>query len=198
MAPAAEPRPRSIERDEESMDNHINSLRERRPITVRRLLARSLFLSVLLVPTIFLPLAYLSRPEQLESFRVGPWTINVYAEGPFHYEPPGYIYFELKQWGQTRIPERRFMGIGGERKPSDRFGLISTPGDEVVALVLNNEVQMIHEFSSGYTWPGPYTNVTEPQWQMAELLLQRLRASNPEITCPHQDWYRRDLDRRRR
>lgn len=142
-------------------------------------------------------LAYLMGHEQLASFQVNPWTINVYAEGDFHYEPPGYIYFELKQWGQSRITERRFMGVGPERKPSQRFRLVMTPDREIVAIVLGNEVQMIHEFSSGYTWPGPYTNVTEPQWQMAELLLQRLRAANPEISCPRQDGYRRELDRDR-
>ena len=146
---------------------------------------------------LFLLLGYLMRPEQLASFQVGPWTIDMYAEGEFHYEPPGYIYFELKQWGQTRIPKRRFMGIGPERKPSQRFRLVATHDEEVVALVLGNEVQMIHEFSSGYTWPGPYTNVTEPQWQMAELLLPRLRAAHPEIRCPRQDEYRRRLDRPR-
>ena len=88
------------------------------------------------------------------------------------------------------------MGIGPERKPTQEFRLITTADDEVAALVLNDEVQMIHEFSSGYTWPGPYTNVTEPQWQIAEMLLQRLRIAHPEIRCPRQDWYRRELDRR--
>ena len=137
------------------------------------------------------------RDEQLASFAIGPHLrINVYAEGDFHYEPPGYIYFELKQWGQTCVPRRRFMGIGPERKPTQEFRLITTADDEVAALVLNDEVQMIHEFSSGYTWPGPYTNVTEPQWQIAEMLLQRLRIAHPEIRCPRQDWYRRELDRR--
>lgn len=140
-------------------------------------------------------MGYLMRHEPLASFQVGPWTINVYAEGEFHYEPPGYIYFELKQWGQPRIPERRFMGIGGERKPLQRFRLVTTPDEEIIAIVLGNEVQMIHEFSSGYTWPGPYTNVTEPQWQMAELLLQRLFAADPGISCPRQDDYRKHLDR---
>lgn len=136
------------------------------------------------------------RDEQIASFTIGPHlAINVYAEGDFHYEPPGYIYFELRQWGEIRVPRRRFMGIGPERKPSQKFTLIRTPDDEVAALVLNGEVQMIHEFSSGYTWPGPYTNVTEPQWQIAELLLQRLRSEHPEVRCPRQDWYRRQLDR---
>ena len=109
-------------------------------------------------------LGYLMRQEQIASFAIGPHrTLNVYAESDFHYEPPGYIYFTLKQWGQTRISQRRFMGIGSERKPRQGFTLIMTADEETVALVLNNEVQMIHEFSSGYTWPGPYTNVTEAQ-----------------------------------
>jgi hypothetical protein len=136
------------------------------------------------------------RDELLATFSIGPhYTLNVYAEPEFHYEPPGYISFELKQWGQTRIPQRRFMGIGSERKPRQNFTMITSDDDEVVALLLNNEVQMIHEFSSGFTWPGPYTNVTESQWEMAELLLQKLRATNPGIRCPRQDKYRRELDR---
>lgn len=137
------------------------------------------------------------QSERLATFAVGPYTINVFAEPEFHYEPPGYIYFELQQWGQTRIPERRFMRVGPERKPAHDFRLIKTADDEIVALVLNNEIQMIHEFSSGFTWPGPYTNVTEPQWQIAELLLQRLRADNPGVSCSRQADYRRELDRRR-
>ena len=120
-----------------------------------------------------------------------------YREGGFDYEPPGYIYFELKEWGQTRITQRRFMGIGGERKPSQQFRLVTTPDEETIAIVLENDVQMIHELSSGYTWPGLYTNVTEPQWQIAELLLQRLSAANPEIRCTRQCWYRKELDRQR-
>jgi len=141
---------------------------------------------------------WLMRPERLASFEVGPWTVDVYAEGEFFYEPPGYIYFELKQWGWTRIPERRFMGVGPERKPSGEFGLVATDDGEIIAIVLNNQIQMIHEFSSGYTWPGPYTNVTEPQWEMAELLLPRLLADNPGTSCPRQAEYRGELDRRRR
>ncbi|MCG6157084.1 hypothetical protein [Rubinisphaera margarita] len=134
------------------------------------------------------------RSEHLATFTTGSYTINVYAEAPFHYEPPGYIYFELKQWGQTRIPKRCFMGIGPERKPGQEFRLITTDDGEIAALVLNNDIQLIHEFSSGFTWPGPYTNVTEPQWQTAELMLQRLRRSNPGVSCSRQREYRRELD----
>jgi hypothetical protein len=170
----------------------------------RRPRSPKLFLLILFLictlPTVVLVvlLGYLmGRHEQLASFQVGPWTINVFAEGGFHYEPPGYIYFQLKEWGQTLISERRFMGIGGERKPTQRFRLVMTRDEGTIAIVLENEVQMIHEFSSGYTWPGPYTNITEPQWQIAELLLQRLRAANPEIRCTRQNWYRKELDRQR-
>jgi hypothetical protein len=145
-----------------------------------------------------LALCVLSRDEQIGTFSIGrSYTIDVYAEGDFHYEPPGYIYFELRQWGQIRVPRRRFMGIGPERKPRDKFRLVTTSDEEVAALVLNDEVQMIHEFSSGYTWPGPYTNVTEPQWQIAESLLQQLRSAHPEVRCTRQDWYRKELDRRK-
>ncbi|WP_144989801.1 hypothetical protein [Gimesia aquarii] len=140
--------------------------------------------------------------EQIASFSFGPiykneaaFKLNVYAESETHYEPPGYIYFEIKWWGKTKIPQRRFMGIGVERKPKQNFTLVTTKDDEIVALLLNNEVQMIHELSSGFTWPGPYTNVTEPQWQMAELLLQKLRATKPDIRCPRQEDYRKELDR---
>lgn len=141
-------------------------------------------------------LGYLLDHERIASFTVGPnLTINVYAEGAFHYEPPGYLYFEVKEWGDTRIQQRRFMGIGPERKPSREFELIATIDDEVVALTLDNEVQMIHEFSSGFTWPDQYTRVTEIQWRMTELLLQQLQAAHPKIRCPRQDWYRKTLDR---
>lgn len=160
-------------------------------------LMKAFLTCILLGVALVLLIGYLMRPEQLASFQVGPWTINVYAEGEFHYEPPGYIYFELKQWGQTRIPQRRFMQVGPERKPMQHFGLVTSSDQEIIAIVLNNEIEMIHEFSSGYTWPGPYTNVTEPQWQIAELLLQRLRAANPGIRCTRQVWYRTDLDRQR-
>ena len=143
-------------------------------------------------------LGVLSRDEQIATFSIGPsYKLDVYAEGDFHYEPPGYIYFELKQSNQIRIPRRRFMGIGPKRKPSDKFRLVMTPDEEVVALVLNDDVQMIHELSSGYTWPGPYTNVTELQWQIAETLLQQLRSTHAELRCPRQDWYRKELDRRK-
>jgi hypothetical protein len=140
----------------------------------------------------------IDRSERLATFTVGPYTINVFAEPEFHYEPPGYIYFELQQWGQTRIPQRRFTGIGSERKPAHEFTLIKTADEQIVALVLRNDIQMIHEFSSGFTWPGPYTNVTEPQWQTAELLLQRIRVDNPGVSCSRQLGYRGELDRRHR
>jgi hypothetical protein len=177
------------------VNDRVASSRESRPQGVIRVLLKALLISVLPGVALFL-LLFLMRHEQIASFQIGAhWTINVYAEGDFHYEPPGYLYFELEQWGQTRIPQRRFMGIGPERKPAQHFSLITTSDEEVIALVLNNEVQMIHEFSSGYTWPGPYTNVTKPQWQIAEMLLQRLRVDNPAIRCPRQDWYRKQLDR---
>jgi hypothetical protein len=138
------------------------------------------------------------RSERLATFAIGSYTINVFAEPEFHYEPPGFLYFELRQWGHTRIAQRRFMGVGPERKPAQEFTLITTIDEEIVALVLNNDIQMIHEFSSGFTWPGPYTNVTEPQWQIAELMLQRLRANNPGVSCSRQARYRNALDRRQR
>jgi hypothetical protein len=178
------------------VNDNVASAHERQPQAVSRLLLKAFLICVLPGVALFVLLGYLMRHEQLASFQIGHRTINVYAEGDFHYEPPGYIYFELKQWGQTRIPQRRFMGIGPERKPRQDFTLITTADEEIVALVLSSEVQMIHEFSSGYTWPGPYTNVTEPQWQIAEMLLQRLRATHPEVHCPRQEWYRKELDRR--
>lgn len=144
---------------------------------------------------VFLGVMY--QHERLSSFEIGPYTINVFAESNFDYDPPGYIYFELKLWGQTQIPERRFMGIGFERKPQESFTLAKTDDAEIVALVLKDEIQMIHEFSSGFTWPGPYTNVTESQWEIANTLLQKLRASNPNISCPRQEEYRKTLDRQK-
>lgn len=157
---------------------------------------RVLLMSSLASVSLVVLFAYLSRMEQLESFQVGRWTINVYANSEFFYEQKGGIYFEINQWGRSHIPQRQFMRIGSERKPTQRFRLVKTPDDEIVAIVLKNEIQMIHEFSSGYTWPGPYT-VSEPQWQMAELLLERLRAAAPEVSCPRQQEYRRQLDRER-
>lgn len=39
------------------------------------------------------------------------------------------------------------MGIGVERKPRQNFTLVTTYDDEIVALLFNKEVQMIHELS---------------------------------------------------
>lgn len=140
------------------------------------------------------------RDELLAEFTTAHknYTLRVYAEPAVHYEPPGYLYFELEQWGTIQIPRRRFMGIGAERTPSSQFTFLETPDHEVIALVLNNEVQMIHEFSSGFTWPGPYTNVTEIQWQTAEQLIARLRAVQPSLGSSRQVWYRKELDRQRK
>lgn len=140
---------------------------------------------------------WMTSPERIATFDLYPWTVDVYAEAEFNYEPPGYISFYLKKWGRTHAPGRWFMVVGPERKPSGPFKLVATDDGEIIAIVLNNQIQMIHEFSSGYTWPGPYTNVTEPQWEMAELLLPRLIADNPGLSCPRQAEYRGELDRRR-
>lgn len=142
-------------------------------------------------------LAMWGRDELLAEFTTvhKNYAIRVYAEPAFHYEPPGYLYFELANWGEIQIPRRRFMGIGSERTPGSQFRLLETPDNEVIALVLDSEVQMIHEFSSGYTWPGPYTNVTEIQWQVAERLIPRLQEVEPTLRCPRQTDYRRELDR---
>ncbi len=88
------------------------------------------------------------------------------------------------------------MGIGPERTPGAPFSLITTPDEEIVAIVLRNEIQMIHEFSSGFTWPGPYTNVTEHKWEAAEPMIAKLLKANDRIRCSRQDGYRRFLDRR--
>jgi hypothetical protein len=179
------------------VDDDFALARKRQPRSPKLFLLILFLIFTLPVVAFILLLGYLMRHEQLASFQVGRWTINVYAEGSFHYEPPGYLYFELKEWGQTLIPERRFMGVNGERKPSQQFRLVMTPDEEIIAIVLGNDIQMIHEFSSGYTWPGPYGDVTESQWQIAEMLLPRLRTANPGIHCTRQYWYRWELDRER-
>lgn len=137
----------------------------------------------------------IGRSEHLATFAIGTYRIHVFAEPAALYEPPGFIYFDIQQSG---LQERRFMRVGPERVPAGKFTLITISSNEVIALVLDNEIQMIHEFSSGFTWPGPYTNVTEPQWKMAELLIQQLRMENPEVKCSRQQSYLEELERSKR
>lgn len=158
-------------------------------------LARKFAIWVLPTMVIFGLLVFAGRDELLATFSIGSHRVlNIYAESEFHYEPPGYLYFEIKQWEEIRVPRRRFMGVGAERKPQETFALISCDNDEVIALLLDNDVHMIHEFESGFTWPG-WPQVTEFQLDMTEILLRRLRQAHPNITCSRQAKYRESLNR---
>lgn len=81
------------------------------------------------------------------------------------------------------------MSIGQERKPRGEFELMTSEDGDVVSLTLHNDVVMMHEFSTSYTWPGEYTNITDNQYQQGKRLFLKLHSSNRQLTCSRQDDY---------
>lgn len=118
-------------------------------------------------------------------------VLTVYAEPAFHYEPPGYLTFDVRQDGRLTIPERRFMPIGIERVPTVPFQLVVKDNGNVIALVHGRDVKMMHEFSTNSTFPGRYAVVDEENVKLAERLLAIIVVNEEGWSCSELENYRR-------
>jgi len=116
-------------------------------------------------------------------------VLHVYAEGAFHYEPPGFVYCEILEAEQVVLPERPFMGVGSERTPSGWFDAITSGDENVGALVHNGDIVLMHRFSDSRTWPGPYGNVDADDYALGQELLQALGEKRGDRGCWKQHEY---------
>jgi hypothetical protein len=135
---------------------------------------------VVLVPLCLI----MARHEELARISLpGNRSVLITAEAAFHYEPPGYIYCEISDDDRVVVPERRFMGIGPERKPSGMFVASLTGDQRLMAITLNGDVEFLYDFETGQSWPGLYTTIDKVNYSFAVHALDAFHADGKPLTC---------------
>lgn len=149
-----------------------------------RLLRNTFIAGMLLAAAFILMLAVAFRDQEIARFQLpNQRTITLHAEGAFFYEPPGYIYVTLVDHGSPLLKRRRFRGVGPERIPPGQFAALGTADGEIVALTYGCDVEMMYEFAEKSAWPGEYTRVDWPEFELGQRLFRRLEAEHKSLTC---------------
>ncbi len=113
---------------------------------------------------------------------MGRWIV-IYAESAFHYEPPGFLYYEVVEDGRVCIPRRRFRSVGPERVPLGQFASVSTEDRQLTAVLLGSNAVVFHDFGTGRTWPGKYAIVDWEDFCLAKEFLKRFEAEGKRLRC---------------
>ena len=115
-------------------------------------------------------------------------TLRITAEGAAHYEPPGYLSFEVRRGGRVLIPERSFLGVGPERVPHGRFALLTCPGSSVVAVTHNGTytglktIYVLCDLKTREVWPGLYGQSDRKDDEFGRRGFEAIRACHPDAT----------------
>lgn len=108
-------------------------------------------------------------------------SLDIYCEGEFFYEPPGYVSFQITENGSIVVPERDFSGIGPQRVPSGRLEVLSTRDGETIAFRRNFNVMIMHDFKTNRTWPDENGKVKWDDYLLANELLQRFITEGQDL-----------------
>jgi hypothetical protein len=139
---------------------------------------------------------WLARDEQLARFALPHnRAIAIFADPEFHYEPPGFLYFEVTEGPDVRVPRRRFQPIGPERKPSGVYEIAVTADGDVAAVLHREDVVILYEFSTGRVWPGDFGHMDQPDFETGTELLDRLNSEGRRLRCSKLEEYRRKTAR---
>ncbi|QDU16841.1 hypothetical protein CA11_46770 [Gimesia maris] len=110
-------------------------------------------------------------------------SLDIYCEGEFFYEPPGYVSYSVRQNGKVLVPKHRFRSIGAERVPSGRVEMVMTGDGDTVAIRRNFDVIILHDFKSNRTWPRQYGEFQLNDYLLAKELLERFKSEGQELYC---------------
>lgn len=125
---------------------------------------------------------FYSQPEEISKLQLSrSLTAKIFAECPFHYEPPGYLSIEVLDDGKVVVPRYRFVGIGPERVPETPFTVITSEDGSVAALIQDDDIQFMIDLASRECWPPPNWNVVQFAPDLADRLFASL-ASHHELT----------------
>ncbi|WP_417392077.1 hypothetical protein [Gimesia sp.] len=116
-------------------------------------------------------------------------SLDIYCEGEFFYEPPGYVSYEITENGKTLVPERHFCGIGPQRVPSGRLEVLSTRDGETIAFRRNFNVMIMHDFKTNRSWPDEHGEVKWNDFLLAIELLQRFKREGQDLYSDLVDHY---------
>ena len=134
---------------------------------------------------------YYSRPEKIASIRLAETHVaSVFAEGPFHYEPPGYLSIEIRDQTRKVVPRYSFVGIGTERVPNVPFGVAESDDGSIIALTQSNDIVFMFNLESEECCPPPGWSIVDFAPHLAERLLASF-ASRPELTCSRLERFKR-------
>lgn len=110
-------------------------------------------------------------------------SLDIYCEGAFLYDPPGYVYYSVRQNGRVLVPKHRFCSIGAERVPSGRVEMVMTQDGDTVAIRRNFNVIILHDFKTNRTWPRQFGEFQLNDYLLAKELLERFKSEGQELYC---------------
>lgn len=137
--------------------------------------------------------------EEVTSISMGDGlTATIYAEGQVHYEPPGFLSIEVHQHGRELVPRFKYIGIGAERVPNEKYVSWRCESTDVAALAHGTDVQFMLDLRDGRTWPPARWTLYDCKPDIGSELLGRLRTCHTELTCERLDGLIEFLERERR
>lgn len=116
-------------------------------------------------------------------------SLTLYAEYDWFYEPPGYLYFDVVEDGKVLVEERDFWGVGPERVPELEYKAVTSNDGNLVAILYQTNVVILHDFKTNRTWPGPEgkkwneTDLTWDDYVLLRELLDQFEAEGKMLYC---------------
>lgn len=115
--------------------------------------------------------------------------LTLYAENEWFYEPPGYLYFDVVEDGKVLIEARDFWGVGPERVPELEYKAVTSNDGNLVAILYQTNVVILHDFKTNHSWPGPEgkkwneTDFTWDDYVLLRELLDQFEAEGKTLYC---------------
>ncbi|WP_145451448.1 hypothetical protein [Gimesia panareensis] len=116
-------------------------------------------------------------------------TLTLYAEYEWFYEPPGHLYFDVVEDGKVLVEARDFWGVGPERIPELEYKAVTSNDGNLVAILYQTNVVILHDFKTNRTWPGPEgkkwneTDFTWDDYVLLRELLDQFAAEGKTLYC---------------
>ena len=137
--------------------------RERRQF-VRKLRSEPLQFSIstllFVVAVLAVPLAMIPsfRPRNLGRFPLGNGrSVAIYAQGAL--ERPGGIFCDVQANGGIVVAGECFMDVAPKRAPESKFTVFMTHADDLLAIVLNDDIQFLYDFTTEESWSSCHADV---------------------------------------
>ncbi|QDV20098.1 hypothetical protein Pan153_47690 [Gimesia panareensis] len=116
-------------------------------------------------------------------------SITIYTDYDWLHEPPGHLYFDVTEKGDTILEDRIFENVSPRIYPYKEFKVVTSNDGQLVAILYYANVVILHDFKTNRTWPGPegkkwnQSRITWADHLLVQEFLSRFKAEGKTLYC---------------